>query len=331
MKRGTGALASEIDPRTVKHSDLASAGAPLVKGGISYLPQDIEDQWTVGICTAADIIQNRQKANGKKYSIEFQYLLQKKFYDLNWNEGSSNINALKVGFKYGFLPAYLWTFTTEQDRKLPYAQYIAKLQAITDAQIQSLLLQCIDKIAGYAIVDVSNPQAIALAINESGVGILCRYVTGPTWWTGVNGISSWQPKDIDPIRYPVPAPDAHSITSSAFDFTLANMFEHPNTWGIDWDLQGRCHINWDNYKMTEGWIILGYTPPVNQFPTLRLGSLGGAVKDLQTKINKKLGCNLGIDGQFGPQTLREVKLFQSQNNLVADGVVGPLTWGKLNI
>jgi len=62
---------------------------PLIKGGFNYLPTDILDQKNVGICTAISHIQNRNKANGKTYSADFQYLLQKKFYDMNWTEGSS--------------------------------------------------------------------------------------------------------------------------------------------------------------------------------------------------------------------------------------------------
>ena len=37
----------------------------------------------------------------------------------------------------------------------------------------------------------------------------------------------------------------------------------------------------------------------------------------------------GIDGGFGPVTLREVLLFQHQGGITADGIVGPVTWGKL--
>jgi peptidoglycan hydrolase-like protein with peptidoglycan-binding domain len=40
---------------------------------------------------------------------------------------------------------------------------------------------------------------------------------------------------------------------------------------------------------------------------------------------------LGIrkDGQFGPITERSVRQFQKQNGLLVDGIVGPVTWGRL--
>lgn len=37
----------------------------------------------------------------------------------------------------------------------------------------------------------------------------------------------------------------------------------------------------------------------------------------------------GIDGAFGKATLAATKAFQKEYALVADGIIGPLTWGKL--
>jgi lysozyme len=58
-------------------------------------------------------------------------------------------------------------------------------------------------------------------------------------------------------------------------------------------------------------------------PTLRLGSSGAAVTQLQQKLN------ITADGSFGPATDAAVKAFQTAQGLVADGVVGPQTWAKL--
>jgi len=56
---------------------------------------------------------------------------------------------------------------------------------------------------------------------------------------------------------------------------------------------------------------------------LKLGSQGEDVKKLQVK--------LGVDpiGNFGPKTEAAVKVWQSQNGLTADGIVGDGTWSKL--
>ena len=55
---------------------------------------------------------------------------------------------------------------------------------------------------------------------------------------------------------------------------------------------------------------------------LRVGSAGDEVKRLQTRLNE-LGYYAGaIDGQYGQGTADAVKLFQSQHNLIADGLAG---------
>lgn len=66
-------------------------------------------------------------------------------------------------------------------------------------------------------------------------------------------------------------------------------------------------------------------------PTLERGSQGPDVKDLQEaliELDFKPGA---VDGIFGVYTESAVKLFQSWANLDQDGIVGPLTWEKLDL
>ena len=66
-------------------------------------------------------------------------------------------------------------------------------------------------------------------------------------------------------------------------------------------------------------------------PTLERGSKGPDVKDLQEaliELDFKPGA---VDGVFGVYTESAVKLFQSWANLDQDGLVGPLTWEKLDL
>ena len=63
--------------------------------------------------------------------------------------------------------------------------------------------------------------------------------------------------------------------------------------------------------------------------TLRRGSRGAEVKELQL-ILQRLGYNPGTaDGIFGLKTMQAVIQFQKDNGLTPDGVAGPLTWQAL--
>ncbi len=66
-------------------------------------------------------------------------------------------------------------------------------------------------------------------------------------------------------------------------------------------------------------------------PSLRFGSTGPAVADLQKALNVAVSLlpKLKVDGIFGPKTHARVKEFQSSGHLALDGVVGPLTWAAL--
>ena len=58
--------------------------------------------------------------------------------------------------------------------------------------------------------------------------------------------------------------------------------------------------------------------------TLRRGDKGQQVKVLQ-----KLLGGLDIDGLFGKKTFDAVCAYQVEHTLEVDGIVGPMTWGKL--
>lgn len=85
--------------------------------------------------------------------------------------------------------------------------------------------------------------------------------------------------------------------------------------------------------------------PINEktciviLPELKKGSKNGYVKTLQDLLIKRgFSCGGNIDpltrreisdGDFGEITKNTVELFQKQNNLVVDGIVGALTWRAL--
>jgi peptidoglycan hydrolase-like protein with peptidoglycan-binding domain len=61
-------------------------------------------------------------------------------------------------------------------------------------------------------------------------------------------------------------------------------------------------------------------------PTLKNGSKGQDVKDLQEAL-KTLGFNPGpVDGIFGAKTETAVRAFQTDRGITVDGIVGRETW-----
>jgi len=63
---------------------------------------------------------------------------------------------------------------------------------------------------------------------------------------------------------------------------------------------------------------------------LEKGMSGDDVRKLQKRL-KALGYETGsIDGVFGDITHNAVVLYQGNAHIVQDGIVGPVTWGKLN-
>ena len=71
--------------------------------------------------------------------------------------------------------------------------------------------------------------------------------------------------------------------------------------------------------------------PAKNIPTLRKGSQGDEVADLQMLLSAKYGADLDIDGVFGAKTEAAVKAFQKAHGLTADGVVGPKTRAALGV
>lgn len=65
--------------------------------------------------------------------------------------------------------------------------------------------------------------------------------------------------------------------------------------------------------------------------TLKNGSKGNAVMELQKFLNNKLGLGLVVDGKLGPKTVAVIKQWQKDHGLVADGLVGAKTKAQMNL
>ena len=73
-------------------------------------------------------------------------------------------------------------------------------------------------------------------------------------------------------------------------------------------------------------------PDPDKRPTLRRGSNGAYVIEMQSMLNR-LGYGLGpcgVDGDFGRSTQSAVEAFQYDQKITIDGICGPTTWKKLD-
>lgn len=64
-------------------------------------------------------------------------------------------------------------------------------------------------------------------------------------------------------------------------------------------------------------------------PTIMEGSTGPTVRWLQYLLVRRTLSYNQIDGIFGPVTKHAVEEFQQYSGVTVDGIVGPVTWGKL--
>ena len=105
--------------------------------------------------------------------------------------------------------------------------------------------------------------------------------------------------------------------------------------GLDDKYQKFLHLDTRKNKSFFRYRANGSTYSVSSFfTTVKLGSKGEDVKNLQKKLNKlgyrdSSGKELVCDGVFGKNTEYALKKFQKKMSLVTDGIAGPATWNKL--
>lgn len=85
-----------------------------------------------------------------------------------------------------------------------------------------------------------------------------------------------------------------------------------------------------NQASNSAMIKMKARPPKYPPGYLHEGDVGPAIRKLQIELTRVGYSTEGIDGYFGPATLRAVILFQKAQHLPDHGLVGYLTWGALS-
>lgn len=119
-----------------------------------------------------------------------------------------------------------------------------------------------------------------------------------------------------------------------YNISITGNFDNYTTNSVA-DFQKNYNIISDGIVNNETWQTL-YQLTNNSIPfdeeirpTLRLGSTGIYVTELQTLLTNLLYYSGAIDGIFESSTETAVKAFQLNNHLTPDGIVGRDTWSAL--
>ncbi len=275
--KGTGAFPSPYDARIFTYAprlDLATT-ISLYEGGELWSKEYIDDQHRVGICTSISLTMKAKRYFGIDFSPDFQYLLQKKFLDKNWTEGSSAYHAILAGYKYGLLPReHFDKWVTENDRELSYSKYIKKLQAIPDEEINRLLeIAKQYKVSAFAQTPI-NRDAMAAATLKCD-GLLVRFEIDESWYTG-------NMKGKDKLSKHTKASSGHIINDVRFSGSSRRVI---NSWGVDWANYGTAYYLYNEMRPTEAWSVwFGEYPPEIQKQEEEKEQLVGKLKEVLQRL-----------------------------------------------
>lgn len=343
-------------PKDERDWTLASAGAPVSYPDSCFIDQtmmNVSHQRKIGCCVGATfeeimrLIEIQQGKTQEELSFRFVYAVCKAL-DGVADEGTYPSLAAKVIRQYGVpLAKYCPNDTTLDHEDFVYKRNLANIpkEAFTDA------------LTRRSGADLSVPvslegikQAINYASkNKGGVAVLRRI--GNSYWTDINGNSTWDKNSILPIRVPSSFVGGHEEMLYGYDIeqgTGRTRIYWLNHWSKDWADNGR------GWEYADVWLpyvvelrcVVPSIPTVDNFKykftkPLVKGNKGADVVALQHCL-KLEGCypeGVAFTGYFGDKTFAAVKLFQEKyakdilvpNNLTkGTGNVGTSTLKKLN-
>ena len=362
---GTGALKSPNDYRYIKVEHIAGAIPAEFPASFHIDYSEVPDlnQRKIGACTnhaATEIMMKRlARISGTSplLSPRFIYTLCKIEDGIvdSEEQGTFPVMPFKIGVKYGWAT----DTTIPNDTTLDFASYIygrdiKKMPSLAFEEARQ------NKIPGYAQVGSFNN--ITEADIKQGLihgldGIKLCLPVGSEWYTAVDGHSSWDSKDILPIRKNKVTISGHDIVLTGWDTeeeTGRCKILFRNHWGTNWADKDTGWFYLDDHKMTEAWIVSEIPDPllaiIKSLPSqkdftysweqnVKVGTRGDDVKNLQIalKIIGTFPFNQPVTDYFGNITKGAVQAFQreykvaSEADIVsANGMLGPKTREVLN-
>lgn len=188
------------------------------------------------------------------------------------NDGVPNVGGTypRTGYKmlqtYGIAPDSDFPNTVT----LPLAQYQATTGITSTAYADAKPISG-DTYTGPIALDADSLKA---AIDEYSAITMCLQI-GNEWWTAANGATSWEEKDVLPVRPPKSVVSGHQIAIYGYDET---QFYFANSFGSAWGDNGYGWLDIAAYQpyFKEAWGITELTPDV-------VATLKQAAQQLQTE------------------------------------------------
>lgn len=254
-----GAKASSPTVQLPVDRDLETFSEPTYSYKVQW-PLKINMQGFLGICTAEAVKQRVEYLyfikTGKyvQLSAAFLYIVGKLFVDKNKDEGSSAFTMLTAAMTIGVCTEE--TFPT--DYNLDYASFInqqipqSAWAEAANYKINTIIPISVDKFLLQAAIAKYGP-------------VIVRFEVGKEWYTAPDGSSSWEAKDILPLRPPAEVIDGHLCLADAYVNDSVGTFENPNSWSEKWAEPnvGRGVFHFSTYKPTEMWVATLDSAPDN--------------------------------------------------------------------
>jgi hypothetical protein len=115
------------------------------------------------------------------------------------------------------------------------------------------------KIKSYVMLTDLSFAAIKQAIYQNKL-VLLGVKLGQEWWTATNGITSWLPADILPLRPPASIVSGHAVLAYGYDEKYIYI---RNSWSTDWGQNGTGYFGIEyNPFIQEAWTFMDLAPEV---------------------------------------------------------------------
>lgn len=253
---GLGAHESTVDPRNHTDDSLALGLPYPATFKVDWGIVPIRMQFKIGKCVAEAVTRYVEKLYYRKtgtyvaLSDDFLYMITKKYFDGNTDEGTSFLNVLKAAQKYGI--CRFDTFNLNVNADTIYSDYISNINNISETAI--------DEAANYRIGQyLSIP--LDMSIIQSAIykydGIVGRFLVGNEWWTDDQGNVTWDGTKLNLTNPKVPE-SGHGVDLDGYNSLIVApkiQGDIANSWSKDWGLFGYEPFVFDDYMPTEVWAI----------------------------------------------------------------------------